>query len=148
MAILNTTDDVPCINDAVLNIADDALCINDAVLNTADDVLCINDDVLNTADAVLCINDDVLNTADDVLCIKSHARNTADDALCIEKPVLDTKKWCREPKTLAKCPVYSNCQTQAAADYALRAYILYIWQQHHARIFKGLWTIPVLGISP
>jgi len=151
MAILNTTDDVPCINDDVLNIADDALCINDDVLNIADAVLCINDAVLNTTDAVLCINDDVLNIADDALCIndavlnttddvlcikghalnttdaalciKGHALNTTDAALCIEKPVLDTKKWCREPKTWAKCPVYSNCQAQTAAGFDLRAYI-------------------------
>jgi len=140
MAILNTTDAVPCIKHHVLNTADDALCINDAVLNTADAVPCIKGHVLNTTDDVLCIKDHVLNIADDVLCIKGHALNTTDDVLntadevlCIEKPVLDTKKRCREPKTWSKCPIYSNCQTQAAADFALLAYFQ---RQANARTTK------------
>ena len=92
------------------------------VLNTKDMILCIKDDVLNIADDVLCIKGHALNTTDDVLCIKDDVLNTADEVLCIEKPVLDTKKRCREPKTWSKCPIYSNCQTQAAADFALLAY--------------------------
>ena len=119
MAFLNTTDTVLCIKHHVLNTADDVLCIKDDDLNTADDVLCIKGHVLNTTDDAICIKDDDLNTTDDVLCIKDDVLNTADEVLCIEKPVLDTKKRCREPKTWSKCPIYSNCQTQAAADFAL-----------------------------